>query len=84
MAALNAIGQVNIFENIGAGVSNGARVIPQWGLDRPEFIASGQYLERKMPHAHLEVVVGGEHSMHEDSHAVDVVALIQAFIARLP
>jgi len=53
-------------------------------LDRPEFIASGQYLERKMPHAHLEVVVGGEHSMHEDSHAVDVVALIQAFIARLP
>jgi len=38
MAALNSIGQVNIFENIGAQVSNGARVIPQWGLDRPEFI----------------------------------------------
>ena len=53
-------------------------------LDRPEFIASGQYLERKMPHAHLDGVVGGEHSMHEDSHAGDVAALIEAFIARLP
>ena len=38
MAALNAIGQVNIFEQIGSQVSNGARVLPQWGLDRPEFI----------------------------------------------
>jgi preprotein translocase subunit SecY len=38
MAALNAIGQVNIFEQIGSQVSNGARVLPQWGLDRPEYI----------------------------------------------
>lgn len=38
MAALNAIGQVNIFESIGAQVAAGQRVIPQWGLDRPEFI----------------------------------------------
>jgi len=38
MAALNAIGQVNIFEQIGSQVSGGARVLPQWGLDRPEFI----------------------------------------------
>lgn len=38
MAALNAIGQVNIFESIGASVTNGQRVLPQWGLDRPEFI----------------------------------------------
>lgn len=52
-------------------------------LDRPEFIASGQYLERKMPHAHLAVVVGGEHSMHEDSHAGDVAALIETFVAQL-
>ncbi len=38
MAALNAIGQVNIFEQIGSSVANGARVLPQWGLDRPEYI----------------------------------------------
>jgi preprotein translocase subunit SecY len=38
MAALNAIGQVNIFENIGASVAAGQRVIPMWGFDRPEYI----------------------------------------------
>jgi preprotein translocase subunit SecY len=38
MAALNAIGQVNIFENIGSSVAGGQRVIPMWGLDRPEYI----------------------------------------------
>jgi preprotein translocase subunit SecY len=38
MAMLNAIGQVNIFEQIGRSVSNGASVLPQWGLDRPEHI----------------------------------------------
>lgn len=38
MAALNAIGQVNIFENIGSSVAAGQRVIPMWGLDRPEYI----------------------------------------------
>jgi preprotein translocase subunit SecY len=38
MAALNAIGQVNIFESIGASVTSGQRVLPQWGFDRPEFI----------------------------------------------
>ncbi|MDO8362708.1 MAG: alpha/beta fold hydrolase [Actinomycetota bacterium] len=53
-------------------------------LDRPEFIASGQYLERKMPSAHLVVVEGGEHSMHEDSHAADVARLIAEFVAALP
>ena len=52
-------------------------------LDRPEFVASGQYLERKMPHAHLAVVAGGEHSMHEDSHAGDVATLIETFVAQL-
>lgn len=38
MAALNAVGQVNIFENIGSSVAAGQRVIPMWGFDRPEFI----------------------------------------------
>jgi pimeloyl-ACP methyl ester carboxylesterase len=49
--------------------------------DRPEYTASGQYLERKMPHARLLVIEGGEHSMHESTHAVEVVAAIEAFIA---
>jgi len=38
MAALNAIGQVNIFQNIGASVSSNQRVLPAWGLDRWEFV----------------------------------------------
>lgn len=49
-------------------------------LDRPEFVASGQYLERKMPSARLEVIAGGEHSMHEQSHALEVSAAIEAFL----
>jgi preprotein translocase subunit SecY len=32
MAALNAIGQVNIFEQIGQGIAGGERVMPAWGL----------------------------------------------------
>ena len=38
MAALNAVGQVNIFQNIGASVSSTSRVLPAWGLDRWEFV----------------------------------------------
>ena len=52
--------------------------------DRPEYTSSGEYLQRKMPHARLQVIDGGEHSMHETSHAVDVVAAIEQFIAELP
>jgi pimeloyl-ACP methyl ester carboxylesterase len=53
-------------------------------LDRPEYVASGQYLERKMPHARLEVIAGGEHSMHESTHATNVADAIRAFLATLP
>jgi len=49
-------------------------------LDRPEYVVSGRYLERKMPHARLEVIAGGEHSMHESTHAVDVAAAIEQFV----
>ena len=49
-------------------------------LDRPEYVVSGQYLERKMPHARLQVIAGGEHSMHEDTHAADVAAAIEQFL----
>lgn len=51
------------------------------GDDRPEYTASGQYLERKMPDARLVVVEGGGHSMHEDSHAPLVASLIADFVA---
>jgi preprotein translocase subunit SecY len=38
MAALNAIGQVNIFEQIGSGLASGQRVMPAWGLTPVENI----------------------------------------------
>lgn len=53
-------------------------------LDRPEYASSGQYLERKMPSARLVVIEGGEHSMHEQTHAAEVAAEIESFIAALP
>jgi pimeloyl-ACP methyl ester carboxylesterase len=51
--------------------------------DREEYTVSGQYLERKMPHARLHVIVDGEHNMQE-SHAVDVAAAISVFVTELP
>lgn len=52
-------------------------------LDRPEYTASGQYLERKMPSARLVVIEGGEHSMHEHTHADEVADAIEAFATTL-
>jgi len=52
--------------------------------DRPEYTSSGEYLQRKMPHCRLQVIEGGEHSMHETSHAVDVVDAIRTFVSELP
>lgn len=52
--------------------------------DRPEYTSSGQYLERKMPSARLQVIAGGEHMMHEDSHAAQVADAIEQFVAELP
>ena len=51
------------------------------GADRPEYVGSGQYLERKMPDARLVVVDGGEHSMHESAHAAEIADLIGRFQA---
>ncbi len=48
-------------------------------LDREEYTVSGQYLERKMPHARLEVIEGGEHNMQE-THAAEVAAAIDRFV----
>ncbi len=54
------------------------------GADRPEYTGSGQYLERKMPDARLVVLDGGGHSMHEDTHAIEVATLVADFTADLP
>ena len=54
------------------------------GADRPEYTGSGQYLERKMPDARLVVLDGGGHSMHEDTHAIEVATLVADFTAALP
>jgi pimeloyl-ACP methyl ester carboxylesterase len=53
------------------------------GADRPEYFSGGQYMERKMHNAHMVVVDGGGHSMHEDSHAAEVADLIHKFVADL-
>lgn len=50
-------------------------------LDRPEYANSGQYLERKMPDARLQVIARGEHNMQE-THAVEVSAAIAQFVER--
>jgi pimeloyl-ACP methyl ester carboxylesterase len=50
-------------------------------LDRPEYANSGQYLERKMPDARLQVIAGGEHNMQE-THAAEVAAAIEQFVER--
>jgi pimeloyl-ACP methyl ester carboxylesterase len=52
--------------------------------DRPEYTGAGEYLERKMPDARLVIVEGGGHSMHEDTHAAQVAALIAGFSETLP
>ncbi len=52
--------------------------------DRPEYTSSGHYLERKMPSARLQVIEGGEHSMHATTHAGEIVGAIRDFIATLP
>ncbi len=51
--------------------------------DRPEYTASGEVMARKMLHCRLAVVEGGEHNMHETSHAAEVAAHIETFIATL-
>jgi len=53
------------------------------GADRPEYTASGEYLQRKMPSARFVVVPGGDHTMHEASHAAEVARLIDEFVRSL-
>lgn len=51
--------------------------------DRPEYTGAGQYMERKMPNARFLAVDGGEHAMHEESHADEVASIIAEFVGRL-
>ncbi len=51
--------------------------------DRPEYAGAGQYLERKMPNCRFVAVEGGEHAMHEDSHATEVATIVAEFAAGL-
>lgn len=48
--------------------------------DRPEYTGAGQYLERKMPNGEFVAVEGGEHAMHETTHAAEIAELIDRFI----
>ncbi len=51
--------------------------------DRPEYSGAGQYLERKMPNGAFISVAGGEHAMHEESHAQEVADIIDEFVQSL-
>lgn len=51
--------------------------------DRPEYSGAGQYLERKMPNARFVAVEGGEHAMHEASHADEIADLVRHFTSDL-
>lgn len=48
--------------------------------DRPEYTAAGEYLSRKMPDCRFIAVEGGEHAMHESTHAGEVSRLIDSFV----
>lgn len=51
--------------------------------DRPEYAGAGQYLERKMPNCRFVTVEGGEHAMHEQTHAPVIADLIDQFARKL-
>ncbi len=48
--------------------------------DRPEYTGAGRYLARKMPDCSFVAVAGGEHAMHESSHADEIAELIDRFV----
>ncbi|MDH3293331.1 MAG: alpha/beta fold hydrolase [Acidimicrobiia bacterium] len=44
--------------------------------DRPEYAGAGRYMERKMPNCRFVAIDGGEHAMHESSHAMEIADLV--------
>jgi pimeloyl-ACP methyl ester carboxylesterase len=51
--------------------------------DAAAYSHSAAYLERKMPDARSLVLEGGEHTMHEDSHASEIAERISDFVSEL-
>ncbi len=51
--------------------------------DRAEYSGAGEYLERKMPNARFQSIAGGEHAMHEATHADEIAAILNEFAAAL-
>jgi pimeloyl-ACP methyl ester carboxylesterase len=51
--------------------------------DRPEYAGAGQYLERKMPNCRFVAIEGGEHAMHEDTHADEISNIVHDFMGGL-
>jgi pimeloyl-ACP methyl ester carboxylesterase len=51
--------------------------------DAPAYSGSAAYLERKMPNARFVEIAGGEHLMHEASHAAEIAKLISDFVSTL-
>lgn len=62
--------------------------VPTLGLagtaDDASYSGAAKYLERKMPNARYAEVNGGEHLMHEESHAAEIAKLISDFTETLP
>jgi len=51
--------------------------------DRPEYTGAGEYMAKKMPNAQFVAVDGGEHAMHEETHADIVGSIISEFVSGL-
>ena len=51
--------------------------------DRPEYTGAGEYLASRMPNARFVAVAGGDHAMHEETHAAEVAGLIDDFVRAL-
>ncbi len=49
--------------------------------DNEQLIGGMQYLAAKLPNATLHVLAGGDHAMHEASHADEVASLTRGFAA---
>lgn len=51
--------------------------------DRPEYAGAGEYLARKMPNCEFRAIEGGEHAMHEESHAAEIAEIVDTFTKKL-
>lgn len=49
--------------------------------DNEQLVGGMQYLAAKLPDGVLHVLAGGDHAMHESSHADEIAALVRDFVA---